>query len=722
MGNCTNKCTPLVYDQLPTKEQNVFKRMQKCYEQKQFKQGLKLAKQILSNAKCSEHADTLAAKGLLLLGLGKYADAEESIRRGLKNDLRSFTCWHGLAQLLKEQKKYHESIKCLRNCLRLEPGNLDILRNLSVLSIHVRDLEGYRDVRQQLFQQKPTQRASWGGLALSYHLLGDYELSLKILDEYKKSQNQVNREVVGEIMKSMFNKKSEYDLEHSEIIKYHIKVLEEAGHRQEALQLLQDNKSKNLDKDFMLNTESDLLMNLGRFTEAVGVLETILKRNPHRANIVHQLIDCKQLKSDLELMEWWSTMSLKHPSSDTLCVVVMQYVDNPHFSVLCEKYLKEKFVKRCPSALINIKQLYASHHKGAFIGHVLDKIQCEVCTKETEDSNLLAYYRAQHSFYLRSYKQGLDEIDECIQNSPDMPEYYLLKAKLLKHVEDDDEAVKWMEQAFKLDPTDRCIGSKLAKYQLQIGQVDAAISTMGKFTKPGQPALSYLVEIQCTWFILRLAKVYFKQDKLGECLLYCHKLLGMFQAMEEDLFDFHHYSLTKLRLSAYISLIRQQDKIRGGKEFIEMCIVAVRCYIKLHDRKAALTTDSSDNTHTSKKTGKGKNSMASAQEEEATQYEYCENPLEEAKVFLEHLQAAGRERPETFELSADIQLRRGKPLLVLQALNQLNQMKLCKENGLHTQSAAEQITLQLRRFIGSNTLDKRVMQVIANSAVVMIEE
>ena len=40
-------------DTLPNKELNLFKKILKCYEQKQYRNGIKFAKQILSNPKFS---------------------------------------------------------------------------------------------------------------------------------------------------------------------------------------------------------------------------------------------------------------------------------------------------------------------------------------------------------------------------------------------------------------------------------------------------------------------------------------------------------------------------------------------------------------------------------------------------------------------------------------------------------------------------------------------
>ena len=51
---------------------------------------------------------------------------------------------------------------------------MQILRDLSLLQIQIRDLEGYRDTRYQLLQLRPTQRVSWIGYAMAYHLLNDF--------------------------------------------------------------------------------------------------------------------------------------------------------------------------------------------------------------------------------------------------------------------------------------------------------------------------------------------------------------------------------------------------------------------------------------------------------------------------------------------------------------------------------------------------------------------
>ena len=83
-------------------------------------------------------------KGLTLNCLGRKEEAYDYVRRGLRNDLRSHVCWHVYGLLQRSDKKYDEAIKCYRNALKWEPENIQILRDLSLLQVQMRDLEGYK--------------------------------------------------------------------------------------------------------------------------------------------------------------------------------------------------------------------------------------------------------------------------------------------------------------------------------------------------------------------------------------------------------------------------------------------------------------------------------------------------------------------------------------------------------------------------------------------------
>jgi len=82
--------------------------------------------------------------------LGRKEEAYDHVRRGLRNDLQSHVCWHVYGLLQRSDKKYDEAIKCYRNALKWDKDNIQILRDLSLLQIQMRDLEGYKVNIQQI--------------------------------------------------------------------------------------------------------------------------------------------------------------------------------------------------------------------------------------------------------------------------------------------------------------------------------------------------------------------------------------------------------------------------------------------------------------------------------------------------------------------------------------------------------------------------------------------
>ncbi|GMQ08765.1 hypothetical protein CsSME_00052353 [Camellia sinensis var. sinensis] len=105
----------------------------KSYETKQYKKGLKAADAILK--KFPDHGETLSMKGLTLNCMDRKGEAYELVRLGLKNDLKSHVCWHVYGLLYRSDREYREAIKCYRNALKIDPDNIEILRDLSLLQI-----------------------------------------------------------------------------------------------------------------------------------------------------------------------------------------------------------------------------------------------------------------------------------------------------------------------------------------------------------------------------------------------------------------------------------------------------------------------------------------------------------------------------------------------------------------------------------------------------------
>eukprot|EP00879_Flechtneria_rotunda_P033382 GHRR01036968.1.p1 GENE.GHRR01036968.1~~GHRR01036968.1.p1 ORF type:complete len:183 (+),score=37.76 GHRR01036968.1:1140-1688(+) len=177
--------TPQGNQPLPSKESALFRQVVKFYESKQYKKAIKAADQILK--KFPDHGETLAMKGLTLNYMDKKEEAYDLVRKGLRADLRSHVCWHVYGLLYRSDNNHLEAIKCYMNALRIDRDNAQILRDLAMLQIQMRDIPGFVDTRYRLLQLRSNNRNNWISFAIAHHLDGNYELAVQILTAYEST-------------------------------------------------------------------------------------------------------------------------------------------------------------------------------------------------------------------------------------------------------------------------------------------------------------------------------------------------------------------------------------------------------------------------------------------------------------------------------------------------------------------------------------------------------
>ncbi|XP_043747773.1 N-alpha-acetyltransferase 16, NatA auxiliary subunit isoform X2 [Cervus elaphus] len=658
--------------QLPPKESNLFKRILKCYEQKQYKNGLKFCKMILSNPKFAEHGETLAMKGLTLNCLGKKEEAYEFVRKGLRNDVKSHVCWHVYGLLQRSDKRYDEAIKCYRNALKLDKDNLQILRDLSLLQIQMRDLEGYRETRYQLLQLRPTQRASWIGYAIAYHLLKDYDMALKLLEEFRQTQ-QVPP--------------SKIDYEYSELILYQNQVMREADLFQESLEHIETYEKQICDKLLVEEIKGEMLLKLGRLKEASEVFKNLIDRN------AENWCYYEGLEKALQLSE--------------------------KFRELLDKFLRVNFSKGCPPLFTTLKSLYYNTEKISIIQELVTNYETSLKTcdffspyengeKEPPTTLLwVQYFLAQHFDKLGQYSLALDYINAAIAGTPTLIELFYMKAKIYKHMGNLREAVKWMDEAQSLDTADRFINSKCAKYMLRANMIKEAEEMCSKFTREGTSAMENLNEMQCMWFQTECISAYQRLGRYGDALKKCHEVERHFSEITDDQFDFHTYCMRKMTLRAYVDLLKLEDILRRHGFYFKAARSAIEIYLKLYDNP--LTSESKQQERNSenlsakelkKMLSKQRRAQKKAKLEEERKHverehqpknqkkkrdeeedssglkeelipeklERIENPLEEAIKFLIPLKNLVADNIDTHLLAFEIYFRKGKFLLMLQSV------------------------------------------------------
>ncbi|TRY87613.1 hypothetical protein DNTS_005998 [Danionella cerebrum] len=645
---------------LPPKENALFKRILRCYEHKQYRNGLKFCKQILSNPKFSEHGETLAMKGLTLNCLGKKEEAYELVRRGLRNDLKSHVCWHVYGLLQRSDKKYNEAIKCYRNALKWDKDNLQILRDLSLLQIQMRDLEGYRT-----------------------------------------SPDKV-------------------DYEYSELLLYQNQVLREAGLSREALKHLTTYEKQICDKLAVEETKGELLLNLKRFEEAAEVYRHLQERNPENWSYYHGLEKALKPGSTEEKLKIYEEAWDKYPKGLVPRRLPLSFLSGDKFRECLDRYLRMNFSKGCPPVFTTLRSLYQDKEKVTIIEELVVGFEtslrsCRMFSpdddgKEEPPTTLLwvQYFLAQHYDQIGQHSMALEYINAAIESTPTLIELFLIKAKIYKHAGNIREAARWMDEAQALDTADRFINSKCAKYLLKAGLVKEAEEMCAKFTREGASAVENLNEMQCMWFQTECALAYKSMDKYGEALKKCHEIERHFVEITDDQFDFHTYCMRKMTLRSYVDLLKLEDVLRMHPFYFKASHTAIEIYLNLHDNP--LTDDNKElqadtGNLTDKELKKLRNKQRKAQkkaqlEEEKKNAEKekqlknqkkkkedddeeiggpkeelipeklarVESPLDEAVKFLTPLKNLVKNKIETHLLAFEIYFRKEKFLLMLQSV------------------------------------------------------
>lgn len=694
---------------LPNAEANLFKKILKSYEQKQYKKSLQYVKEILK--KFPDHGETLSMKGLILNYCNKKTEAYESAQKGLRNDMKSHVCWHVYGLLQRSDRKYDEAIKAYRNALRCDPENLQILRDLSLLQIQIRDLEGYRDTRYQLLQLRPGQRVSWIGFAMAHHLLKDYDIALNVLEEFAKTQQS----------KSI-------DYETSELLSYQTLVYCEAGLYDQCLKHLEDNRRYLLDKLNAEETKGDIYLKTGKKDLAVKTYENLIERNPDNVSYYKKLIECSNLTDNVEeQIYFYKQYAEQYPRSDVPRKQPLLFLTGDQFRKALDKYLRRALTKGVPPLFKELKIVFQYSDKLRIIEEIMldyvtnlsksgyyssDDIENKDVEKEAPTTLLwVYYYLAQHFDYLKNFDKALEYINKAIDYTPTLVELYMIKGKIYKHSGDIYEAVKWMDEAQSLDTADRFVNYKCSKYMLRANMIKEAEEIAGKFTRESTSPFDYLKEMQCMWFETECANAYYRLGQYGESLKKCLQVEKHFSEIIEDQFDFHSYCMRKMTLCSYVDMLRLEDKVKSHPFFFKAAQIAIEVYLYLHDYPLQDAADLNENTENlsaselKKLRNKQKKQALKAQQEkeermkqeqkkkdlnkaknkddggdgdiqaeedlQAEKLERPENALEELNKFLKPLEEFGLDQVETHILAIEVYSRKQKVLLMLKFLKKL---------------------------------------------------
>eukprot|EP00039_Didymoeca_costata_P007273 m.97972 g.97972 ORF g.97972 m.97972 type:complete len:837 (+) comp13620_c0_seq3:102-2612(+) len=694
---------------LPPREHAMFKRILKCYEHKQYKAGLKAAKFILSQPKYAEHGETLALKGLVLNCLDRKEEAYKLVKKGLQNDLFSHVCWHVYGLLYRSDKEYTQAIKCYRSALRYEKENLQIMRDLSLLQIQMRDMEGYKETRHSLLLIRPQQRQSWIGYAISLHLQKQYDEAVRVLTEYEGTQSKIDQKV------------NERDFEAGELVLYKAKILADGGKLQDALDYIFKNRKRVCDERGMDHMVAEIHLNLGQVDKAEEMYRELLQQNPENENYYYALEKCLKIDGSTppeKRLELYTQTIKENPKAHTPKRLPLLFSKGEQFRTLLDAYLRPNIKKGMSPVFRNIRLVYSDPEKTAiveklacsYVDNLRDSRKFDPNDAKTEPPSTYVwalYFAAQHFDMIGDLEKGMSLINTAIDHTPTVLELYMVKAKIFKHAGNPKEAAYWLNYARELDTADRYINSKCVKYMLRANDIKKAEETIALFTRESGDPIAHLSDMQCIWFETEQARAFARVGEIGKALKKLHLIDSHFEQMIEDQFDFHTYCMRKMTLRAYTGLLNMEDNIKGHKFYVRAALEAISCYVGLHDvpygskereeqdaklaglsaaerkkliskqKKAAKKAEAEkqkngDNTKQSNKSGDKADKKDD--DPDGLKLSKTEKPLEDALTFLKPLLRLSKDRLDCQMAAFEVYYRKQRFLLMLRAIKKAREI------------------------------------------------
>ncbi|KII91268.1 hypothetical protein PLICRDRAFT_38004 [Plicaturopsis crispa FD-325 SS-3] len=724
---------------LPSKEAALFKELLALYESRQLKKAQKTADQILK--KFPEHGETICMKGLVLTNMGKRDEGFELVKKGVRLDLTSHICWHVFGLIQKAENNYEEALKSYTQALRFDKDNMNILRDTAYLQTQLRIFDGLVDTRNTIVKLRPQLRQNWVALAVAYHLNGDPLNAKKVLEAYERTLKDI----------------PDYDVDHSETLIYHVRILEELGEFSEALDML-DISAKSraiVDRVAIMEFRARLLSKLKRTDEAEHAWRALIEQNPDnyayfRGYLSSKDVDLDAITDDnreiaLTVLRDFSQSIPRAAAPKRLALTV---ATGDTFKELANPYLVAGLTKGVPSLFADVKALYGDVQKRQVIEDIVEGLRQSLVSEPSSSTLSSAdppttylwtlYFLAQHHSFLARQTRALEIISIALSHTPTLPELHTCKGRVLKRSGDLLGAARCLDDARLLDGQDRFLNTKCAKYRLRAGLVEEASDMFGLFTKKdaASPGAD-LEEMQSLLYLTEEGDAHHRNGNLHLALKKYSIVQKLFDEFEDDQYDFHAYCMRKFTLSTYIHLITWEDHLRSHPAYVSAALNAARIWVAIHDNpslaKGASGPGLTDAEKKAKK--KAKKAAQKSQTEQkkavaaaAANDEKAEvtppkdddpdgmklllvsDGLERAAKILSPLATLASQNIEVWIVSFDVALRRHKLAQAAKAINFAHSLD-AQHPDLHLR------TVELRKTVGalSEPLSETIRPVVADA-------
>lgn len=497
-------------------------------------------------------------------------------------------CWHVYGLIYRSERNYNEAIKAYKQALRIDTQNIQILKDLALLQIQMRDFEGFAKTQHTILELKPNLKQHWIGFAIAKHLLNDHRGAVNVIDIF-----------LGTLDPSSNSPDLSRNYETSELALYKNQILAEIPNNfQEALNHLEQVKDLIVDETSRLERKGYYQLILGHYEEAKLTFEDLFHRGLTENYQVHSGYMCavlnmdeyvcnivmskrnqcrngggsKTLASMVQLTEeqkqillhaYTCTLMVQYPKSVAMkrISLTLYPVGNDEWIHAIEEYMQLNIIRGVPSLGEDLSAFYLvpvqkDDSKPILLELTSDPTEirenechqhfCRIANEYISSLSISSTFHKSSSdvqppsallwvWYLRAilfehvaeYTSALQFVDKCLEHTPTLVDVYELKARLLQKDGSLDAAVLCIDKGRELDLQDRYINNQTVKYMLQAGQEKDALDRMALFTRHESDPEQNIFDMQVSWYELELAACYERKKDYGRSLKKFGELHGV---------------------------------------------------------------------------------------------------------------------------------------------------------------------------------------------------
>ncbi len=540
---------------------------QKYHELNNNKKGIKAADQIL--AQHPKHAETMAMKGLLMHSAGKKEEGRALVKSSIPLATpNSHITFHVMGLVAKNDKDFKAASEYYMKAAKIDPDNVQILRDLSMMQAMMRQMPDFLATRKKLLRLRAADRINWYSCAAGQYFCGQFTDAINTMKNFIEAETKANRTIAP--------------MEASHIHLFCNLCVHKGSGPDAALDDLTEREAGILDTYDVARRRVLYGCEAGRPDPAAFAAFLVL--NPDDV-AVHDAMREALKETPEALADRYSDLAAAHPRSQVIKAYPMLYGPEDAVPAALAAAIDRSIGKGTPSLYRDLTRLFIVRPSTRSMASTMirDRLAGTPTMEEKIWLHAYLFFHAEADgdapAQLRHAEAALglarerfvemkayptaDATTDVLSETADVAENHLvvyeLYATALKHNGRYTDAADTLDAAHTMEPGDRYLNTLAYISAARADRPDAARAILKEFIRD-EPDIN-VIDLQNFHFKMTAARTHCRAGRALFGLRDLRDVLDMFSTIKEDEFDFHHFAVRKHALCEYVRLVEYESRV-----------------------------------------------------------------------------------------------------------------------------------------------------------------